>query len=98
MKMVALEEYCPEPSSPSDNAYPEGGRKAWLAVLGAWCALVPSAGFLNTLGALQAWTSSHQLKDYSESSIGWIYGAYGFFVYLAGAQTGVLMYDSGYSH
>lgn len=75
------------PSSDVDN-YPEGGRKAWLVVLGAWCALVPSAGLLNSLGALQAWTSSHQLKDYSESSIGWIYGAHGFFVYLAGAQTG----------
>lgn len=49
-----------EPSSPSDNAYPEGGRKAWLAVLGVWCALIPSAGFLNSLGALQVWTSSHQ--------------------------------------
>ncbi|KAJ5089634.1 oxalate/formate antiporter [Penicillium argentinense] len=48
-------------------------------------------GLLNSLGILHAWTSTHQLKDYSESSIGWIYGAYGFFLYLAGAQAGPIL-------
>ncbi|OQD87613.1 hypothetical protein PENANT_c005G03173 [Penicillium antarcticum] len=72
----------------SDEDYPEGGLKAWSVVLGAWCAMVPSMGLLNSLGVLQAWTSTHQLKDYSESSIGWIFGSYGFFLYIAGAQTG----------
>lgn len=74
---------------PADNSYPEGGLRAWLVVLGAWCAMIPSMGFLNSLGILHAWTSAHQLKDYSESSIGWIFGAYGFFLYFAGAQTGI---------
>ncbi|KAL4940610.1 hypothetical protein BDV06DRAFT_223906 [Aspergillus oleicola] len=68
--------------------YPEGGIQAWLVVLGAWCAMIPSMGLLNSLGTLHAWTSSHQLQDYSESSVGWIFGAYGFFLYVAGAQTG----------
>ncbi|CBF83899.1 protein mctA [Aspergillus nidulans FGSC A4] len=68
--------------------YPEGGLEAWLIVLGAWCAMVPSMGLLNSLGTLHAWTSSYQLTDYSESEIGWIYGAYAFFLYVAGAQTG----------
>lgn len=70
------------------NEYPEGGLKAWSVVLGAWCAMVPSMGLLNSLGVLHAWTAKHQLEDYSESSIGWIFGAYGFFLYLAGAQAG----------
>lgn len=73
---------------PKDNDYPEGGLQAWSVVLGAWCAMVPSMGLLNSLGILHAWTSTHQLKDYSESSTGWIFGAYGFFLYLAGAQAG----------
>jgi hypothetical protein len=68
--------------------FPEGGLKAWSVVLGAWCAMIPSMGLLNSLGILHAWTSAHQLKDYSESSIGWIFGAYGFFLYFGGAQTG----------
>lgn len=71
----------------NDN-YPEGGLQAWSVVLGAWCAMIPSMGLLNSLGILHAWTSTHQLKEYSESSIGWIFGAYGFFLYLAGAQAG----------
>ncbi|KAL4949706.1 major facilitator superfamily domain-containing protein [Aspergillus filifer] len=68
--------------------YPEGGIQAWLVVLGAWCAMIPSMGLLNSLGTLHAWTSSHQLQEYSESSVGWIFGAYGFFLYVAGAQAG----------
>ncbi|OQE26083.1 hypothetical protein PENFLA_c007G07930 [Penicillium flavigenum] len=74
--------------SPKDSDYPEGGLQAWSVVLGAWCAMVPSMGLLNSLGILHAWTSTHQLSDYSESSIGWIFGAYGFFLYFAGAQVG----------
>ncbi|RAH47447.1 MFS general substrate transporter [Aspergillus brunneoviolaceus CBS 621.78] len=70
------------------TTYPEGGIEAWAVVLGAWCAMIPSMGLLNSLGILHAWTSKHQLADYSESSIGWIYGAYGFFLYAAGAQAG----------
>jgi MFS family permease len=50
--------------------------------------MVPSMGLLNSLGTLHAWTSSYQLTDYSESDIGWIYGAYAFFLYVAGAQAG----------
>ncbi|OJJ66291.1 hypothetical protein ASPBRDRAFT_666321 [Aspergillus brasiliensis CBS 101740] len=72
----------------NDSCYPEGGLKAWSVVLGAWCAMVPAMGLLNSLGTLQAWTSTHQLKDYSESSVGWIYGAYTFFLFLGGAQFG----------
>jgi MFS family permease len=72
----------------SDTKYPEGGIEAWSVVLGAWCAMIPSMGLLNSLGILHAWTNNHQLANYSESSIGWIYGAYGFFLYAAGAQTG----------
>ncbi|OQD59914.1 hypothetical protein PENPOL_c019G08546 [Penicillium polonicum] len=75
--------------------YPEGGVKAWSVVLGAWCAMIPSMGLLNSLGTLQAWTSTHQLKDYSESSIGWIYGAYTFFLFLGGAQVGAILDSHG---
>ncbi|KAJ5107118.1 oxalate/formate antiporter [Penicillium angulare] len=71
-----------------NDKYPEGGAKAWSVVFGAWCAMIPSMGLLNSLGILHAWTSTHQLKEYSEFRIGWIFGAYGFFLYLGGAQAG----------
>lgn len=83
--------------SGEDAEYPEGGLQAWSVVLGAWCAMVPSMGLLNSLGILHAWTSTHQLKHYSESSIGWIFGAYGFFLYLAGAQAGKQSLPPGHS-
>lgn len=75
-------------SPPQDVKFPEGGLKAWSVVFGAWCAMIPSMGLLNSLGVLHAWTSTHQLKDDSQFRIGWIFGAYGFFLYLAGAQAG----------
>lgn len=74
--------------SSEHGEYPEGGAQAWSVVLGAWCAMVPSMGPLNSLGTLQAWTSTHQLKAYPESSIGWIFGTYTFFLFVGGAQFG----------
>lgn len=75
-------------SNEEDTEYPEGGTSAWLVVLGAWCAMIPSMGLLNTVGVLQAWVSENQLQGYSESNIGWIFSAYAFFLYIGGAQVG----------
>lgn len=74
-----------------DEKYPEGGLQAWLVVLGSWCAMVPSMGLLNTISVLHAWTSTHQLSEYSESSVGWIFGVFSFFLYFAGAQVGMFL-------
>lgn len=71
-----------------DGGYPDGGMQAWLVVLGAWCAMIPSMGLLNTIGVLHAWMAEHQLQGYSESNIGWIVSAYAFFLYIGGAQVG----------
>ncbi|KAH7112010.1 hypothetical protein EDB81DRAFT_894143 [Dactylonectria macrodidyma] len=38
--------------------YPEGGTKARLVVIGAWCPMIPSMGLLNSLAVLQAWLTS----------------------------------------
>ena len=72
-----------------DEKFPEGGLRAWLVVLGSWCAMVPSMGLLNTISVLHAWTSTHQLASYSDSSVGWIFGVFSFFLYFAGAQVGM---------
>jgi hypothetical protein len=71
-----------------DSDYPEGGTQAWLVVLGAWCAMVPSMGLLNTLAILEAWVSTNELSTMSPSTIGWIFSCYGFFLYFCGAQVG----------
>ncbi|KAI1345933.1 major facilitator superfamily domain-containing protein [Xylaria sp. FL0043] len=69
-------------------SYPEGGSEAWLVVLGAWCAMIPSMGLLNTLAILQAWVSENELPNLPESTVGWIFSSYAFFLYFTGAQTG----------
>ncbi|KAK2024140.1 major facilitator superfamily transporter [Colletotrichum zoysiae] len=72
------------------EAYPEGGRDAWLVVVGAWCAMVPCMGLLNTLAVLQAWIAEHELHGLPESTIGWVFSTYAFFLYFCGAQVGPL--------
>jgi hypothetical protein len=73
-----------------ESNYPEGGTQAWLVVLGAWCAMVPSMGLLNTLAILEAWVSTNELSNMAPSTIGWIFSCYGFFLYFCGAQVGML--------
>ncbi|KAI0481644.1 major facilitator superfamily domain-containing protein [Xylaria cf. heliscus] len=72
----------------NESVYPEGGPEAWLVVLGAWCAMIPSMGLLNTLAILQAWVSEDQLAHLPESTVGWVFSTYAFFLYFTGAQTG----------
>lgn len=70
------------------STYPDGGWRAWGVVLGAWCAMMPCYGLLNSTGVLQTWLENHQLKSYSPSTIGWIFSLYNFFFYLGSAQVG----------
>lgn len=44
----------------------------------------------NTIGVFQAYVKEHQLKDYSESTIGWIFGIYAFLAFLCSIQIGPL--------
>jgi MFS family permease len=50
--------------------------------------MISSMGLLNTLAVLHAWVTEHQLQGMSESTTGWIFGPYGFFLYFCGAQIG----------
>lgn len=66
----------PEQSQPPAAAappdVPEGGTKAWLAVLGASAALFTSFGWTNCIGLFQDEYQSNQLKGYSSSTVSWI--------------------------
>ncbi|KAE9964745.1 hypothetical protein EG328_010221 [Venturia inaequalis] len=63
-----------------DHDFPEGGREAWLVVLGATLALYGSFGFMVSIGTLQEYWAENQLRDYTARDIGWIPSV---FVYLA---------------
>jgi MFS family permease len=70
------------------NVYPEGGTEAWLVVFGSFLGLFGSLGLVNTIGTFQAYIESHQLKEYSSGSIGWIFGMYAFLTFFCGVQIG----------
>ncbi|KAH8818472.1 major facilitator superfamily domain-containing protein [Hyaloscypha sp. PMI_1271] len=70
--------------------FPEGGRRAWLVVFGSWCALFSSLGLMNTMGAFQAYISTHQLKHLDVAVVGWIFSLYAFLTFGAGLFVGPL--------
>ncbi|EGC45943.1 monocarboxylate permease-like protein [Histoplasma capsulatum var. duboisii H88] len=89
----------PEPDGLSrdleGNIYPEGGLQAYLVVFGSFMALFGTLGLANSLGSFLAWISTHQLKDYSQRSISWIFGIYTFLMFFGGLQIGPIFDAKG---
>lgn len=56
--------------------------------------MIPSMGLLNSLAILQAWLSEHDLKEMPESTTGWIFSTYAFFLFFCGAQIGPWWHQS----
>jgi hypothetical protein len=51
---------------------PEGGTKAYLAILGAFTGMFVSFGWVNCIALFQAEYEINQLKDYTTSEVSWI--------------------------
>lgn len=49
--------------------------RGWLAVVGGFLCLFVSFGWITCIGVFQAYYSTHQLRDYSASTVGWISSA-----------------------
>ncbi|KAI9837100.1 MAG: hypothetical protein M1819_000751 [Sarea resinae] len=86
----------PSPSSKDDETdYPEGGLKAWSVVFGSFCGMLASFGMMNTCGTFQAYLGTHQLKNYSEGDVGWIFSVYVFLSFFCGIQIGPIFDAKG---
>lgn len=72
------------------DSYPDRGLRAYSIVLGAWLALFPASGLLNSTGVFQAWLFEHELRSYSEAQIAWIFSVFGFLFFFGGVQAGQL--------
>ncbi|ORY67390.1 major facilitator superfamily domain-containing protein [Pseudomassariella vexata] len=70
------------------ETYPEGGLEAWLVVFGSFCGLCASLGIMNTIAIFQTYLATHQLSDYSEGTIGWIFSLYTFLCFAGGIYVG----------
>ncbi|KAL8643502.1 MAG: hypothetical protein Q9226_008328 [Calogaya cf. arnoldii] len=74
-------------------SFPDGGLQAWLAVSGAFCCLFCSFGWINCIGVFQAYYQTHQLSNYSPSTVAWIPALTVFFMFAGGPIWGKL-YDN----
>lgn len=70
------------------ESYPDRGFRAYSIVLGAWLALLPASGLLNSTGIFQAWLLDHELRNYTESQIAWIFSVFAFLFFFGGFQAG----------
>lgn len=68
--------------------FPEGGVRAYLTVFGSFMGLIPVFGMINSVGALQAYVSTNQLKDVGTSTVSWIFSIYTFIAYSSGIFSG----------
>ncbi|EZF32491.1 aspyridones efflux protein [Trichophyton mentagrophytes] len=73
------------------ETYPEGGLKAWLNMLGAFCAMACTFGWISTFGVFQAYYHTHLLKENTHSQIAWIGGLQAFFICTTGLISGPLV-------
>ncbi|PYH96097.1 MFS general substrate transporter [Aspergillus ellipticus CBS 707.79] len=84
----------PEGKNPSiptaTDPPPDGGVVAWGVVLGAWCALFCSFGWINSIGAFQTYYETTLLTGYSASTISWIPSLEVFFMLVMGPVVGSL--------
>lgn len=75
--------------------FPDGGWKAYSVVVGSFCGLFVHFGFLNSVGAVQAYVSSHQLVGENVSSVSWVFSIYMWIPFFLGALIGPVFDQRG---
>lgn len=86
----------PETVSPfHPSQFPDGGRDAWLCLLGSFCCLFCSFGWLNCIGVFQSYYQTTLLREYDPSTIAWIASLEIFVMFFPGPIVG-FFYDSEY--
>ncbi|KIY03027.1 uncharacterized protein Z520_01493 [Fonsecaea multimorphosa CBS 102226] len=68
--------------------YPEGGARAWLVVMGCFCVMFYTFGYLNAFGVYETYYQRDLLKEYTPSTIAWIGSLQVFFQFAAGIIAG----------
>jgi Major Facilitator Superfamily len=80
-------------TNPAD--FPDGGLEAWLVVLGGWCCLFCSFGWINCIGIFQEYYEKDQLAGLSPSTISWIPSLETFMMFFGGPVFGKLFDNYG---
>jgi MFS family permease len=72
--------------NPAD--FPDGGLEACLVVLGGWCSLFVSFGWINCIGVFQEYYQLTLLSQYSSSTVSWIPSMEVFMMFFGGPVFG----------
>ncbi len=80
-------------TKPAD--FPDGGFEAWLVVLGCWCALFTSFGWINCIGIFQEYYQQNQLRAYPPSTVSWISSTETFCMFFGGPIFGKVFDNYG---
>ncbi|OJJ49156.1 hypothetical protein ASPZODRAFT_59824 [Penicilliopsis zonata CBS 506.65] len=83
---------------PGRTPPPDGGRDAWLTVLGSFCGMFVSFGWINCIGVFQDYYESHQLKNLSPSTVAWIPSLETFMMFIGGPIGGTIFDYYGPRH
>ena len=84
------------PQIPVD--FPNDGAKAWLVILGGWCCLLVSFGWITSIGVFQDYYQKYQLRDYSPSTVAWIPALQAFMMVLGAPFYGKIFDNYGPRH
>jgi hypothetical protein len=77
------------------SQFPDGGKSAYLCLLGGFCLLFCSFGWLNCLGVFQNYYQMNQLRDHSPSAIAWIPSIQIFMMFFPGPIVGWVFDNHG---
>ncbi|KAF2424426.1 monocarboxylate permease-like protein [Tothia fuscella] len=92
---VDLEKHTSPINKAKDNGPPDGGFEAWMVILGAFCTVFASFGWINCIGVFQNYYETNSLKSYSSSTIAWIPSTESFMLFFWGPVAGKLTDDYG---
>ncbi|KAE8150439.1 major facilitator superfamily domain-containing protein [Aspergillus avenaceus] len=84
----------PPPGAPPGPP-PDGGLRAWMVVLGAFCGLFVSFGWINCIGVFLDYYKTHQLSDLPTSTVTWITSLEIFMMFFGGPIVGVFFDNFG---
>lgn len=79
----------------SPDQFPDGGWKAISVVIGSHIGLIVNFGFLNAVGAVQAYVSNHQLAGEKVSSVSWVFSIYMCLPFFLGVFVGPVFDSKG---
>lgn len=75
--------------------YPDGGLAANLVAFGSFMGCVVVMGIVNSIGAIQVYVSTHQLKDLSTVAISWAFSVFLSLTYFLGIVGGPIFDAKG---